>query len=112
MPTKCRKVLIGFFANCHQCNWRTEDYLKGQKQSAEHSRTHRHLVRAEATYAVDYGTLTGEVRMNNVEKKRYELQQAVTAAQVALADAEDTLRECERELNEFEHEHPDETVET
>jgi hypothetical protein len=50
--------------------------------------------------------------MNNVEKKRYELQQAVTAAQVALADAEDTLRECERELNEFEHEHPDETVET
>lgn len=50
-----RKALIHFIANCTVCDWQTQDYMAGQKESAKHASKTGHRVIAELGYTCSYG---------------------------------------------------------
>ena len=49
-----KKHLVHFIAECTDCNWKTEDFMKGQRSASQHAQRYCHLVRGEEGYYVQY----------------------------------------------------------
>lgn len=50
---KTEKATIGVIANCQNCNWESQDYIKGEKQARNHARAKKYRVLVEVTKIVE-----------------------------------------------------------
>ena len=51
---RIKKSLIHTIAECRNCRWRCEDYLKAQQKSREHAESMNHLVVLDLGYIAQY----------------------------------------------------------